>query len=119
MQRCEIALEQLRAARAARIPVGVVLTDAGYGNDTDFRLGIAALGLTYAVGIQSSTTVWAAGHQPLPPRGPRGRGRPGTQLRRNRTHQPIEVKALVHELPARAWRLTSSDVVYERAAEQR
>ena len=51
-----IALEQLRAARDARVPVGVVLADAGYGNDSGFRLGIRALGLTYAVGIQSSTT---------------------------------------------------------------
>jgi SRSO17 transposase len=99
-----IALEQLRAARTARIPVGVVLADAGYGNDTDLRLGITALGLTYAVGIQGSTTVWSEDHQPLPPRGNWGRGRPGTRLRRNRTHQPIDVKALAHELPARAWR---------------
>jgi SRSO17 transposase len=99
-----IALEQLRAARAARIPVGVVLADAGYGNDTDFRLGISALGLTYAVGIQGSTTVWAEGHLPLPPRGNWGRGRPGTHLRRNRMHQPIDVKALAHELSGRAWR---------------
>jgi SRSO17 transposase len=99
-----IALEQLRAARAARVPVGVVLADAGYGNDTDLRLGITELGLTYAVGIQGSTTVWAEGHQPLPPRGDGGRGRPGTHLRRNRTHQPIDVKALAHELPGRAWR---------------
>ena len=99
-----IALEQLRAARAAHIPVGVVLADAGYGDDTDFRPGIAALGLTYAVGIQGSTTVWADGHRPLPPRGTWGRGRPGTHLRRNRTHQPIDVKALAHELSARAWR---------------
>jgi len=102
--KCVLALEQLRAARAARVPVGVVLADAGYGNDTEFRLGIAALGLTYAVGIQGSTTVWAEGHQPLPPRGTWGRGRPGTHLRRNRTHQPVDVKALAHELPGRAWR---------------
>jgi len=27
--------------------VGVVLADAGYGNDADFRLGIGALSLTY------------------------------------------------------------------------
>ena len=99
-----IALAQLRAARAAKVPVGVVLADAGYGNDTDFRLGITELGLTYAVGIQGSTTVWSEGHQPLPPRGNWGRGRPGTHLRRNRTHQPIDVKALTHELPGRAWR---------------
>ena len=102
--KASVALAQLRGARDARIAVGVVLADAGYGNDTDFRLGVGALGLTYAVGIQGSTTVWAEGHEPLPPRGLWGRGRPGTHLRRNRTHQPIEVKRLAHELPGRAWR---------------
>jgi len=99
-----LALKQLQAARAAKIPAGVVLADAAYGNDADFRDGIGALGLTYAVGIQSSTTVWAEGHEPLPPRGNWGRGRPGTHLRRDRRHQPIDVKALAFELPARAWR---------------
>jgi SRSO17 transposase len=98
-----IALEQLRAARAAGVPAGVVLSDAGYGNDTDFRLGISALGMTYAVGIQGSTTVWSEGHEPLPPRPYSGHGFPGKRLRRNRTHQPIDVNALAHELPARAW----------------
>jgi SRSO17 transposase len=100
----KIALEQLRAARSAKIPPGVVLADAGYGNDTDFRLGISALGLTYAVGIQGSTTLWSEGHEPLPPRGHWGRGRPGTHLRRNRTHQPIDANRLALELPGSAWR---------------
>ena len=100
----KIALELLCAARSAKIPAGVVLADAGYGNDTDFRLGISALGLTYAVGIQGSTTLWSEGHQPLPPRGHWGRGRPGTHLRRNRTHQPIDANSLALELPGSGWR---------------
>jgi SRSO17 transposase len=100
----KIALEQLRAARSAKIPAGVVLADAGYGNDTDFRLGISALGLTYAVGIQGSTTLWSEAHEPLPPRGHWGRGRPGTHLRRSRTHQPIDANSLALELPGSAWR---------------
>jgi SRSO17 transposase len=100
----KIALEQLRAARSAKIAAGVVLADAGYGNDTDFRLGISALGLTYAVGIQGSTTVWTDGHEPLPPRPYTGHGFPSKRLRRNRTHQPIDANTLAHELPSRAWR---------------
>src|ERR671911_1687762 len=32
-----IALDQIRAACAAGLPRGIVLTDAAYGNDTDFR----------------------------------------------------------------------------------
>ena len=99
-----LALEQLQRARAQQVAAGVVLADAGYGNDADFRDGISALGLTYAVGIQGSTTVWAPHHQPLPPRGRWGRGRPGTHLRRDRQHRPIDVKALAHERPGRAWR---------------
>jgi SRSO17 transposase len=99
-----LALEQLRRARTEQVPSGVVLADAGYGNDADFRDGISRLGLTYAVGIQGSTTVWADGHDPLPPRGHWGRGRPGTHLRRDRKHQPIDVKGLAHELPGKAWR---------------
>ena len=35
----EIALEQIRRARQRGIPQGVVLADAGYGNDTEFRIG--------------------------------------------------------------------------------
>ena len=99
-----LALQQLQRARAEQVPSGVVLADAAYGNDADFRDGVNALGLTYAVGIQSSTTVWALGHEPLPPRGDWGRGRPGAHLRRDREHQPVNVKDLAHELPGRAWR---------------
>ncbi len=49
----QIALEQIRAAQASGIPPGIVLADAGYGVDTDFRDGIGALSLAYVVGIQS------------------------------------------------------------------
>ena len=53
----QIALDQLRAVRAGGIDAVFVLADAGYGNDTDFRDGITEIGLAYAVGIQSSTSL--------------------------------------------------------------
>ena len=53
----QIALEQLRAARAAGVDAEVALLDAGYGNDTDLRDGITEIGLPYVVGIQSSTSL--------------------------------------------------------------
>ena len=53
----QIALDPLRAALAAGIKAEVALADAGYGTDTDFRDGITDLGLPYAVGIQSSTSL--------------------------------------------------------------
>jgi SRSO17 transposase len=100
----EIALDQLRWACAAGLPRGVVLLDAGYGNHTNLRTEIGALGLTYAAGILSSTTVWAPGMQPLPPKRWSGRGRRPTRPRRSARHKPLSVKALALDLPKRAWR---------------
>src|SRR5450432_2369874 len=71
-----IALDQLRDAVAAGIDAAFVLADAGYGNDTDFRDGITEVGMPYAVGIQSNTTLWPPGIEPLPPKQWSGRGRP-------------------------------------------
>jgi SRSO17 transposase len=62
----EIALEQLRWACEAGLPRGVVLVDAGYGNNSELRADITALELTYVAGILSNTTVWAPGTGPLP-----------------------------------------------------
>jgi hypothetical protein len=59
----QIALAQIRAALLAGVPSAVVLADAGYGVDTEFRDGITELGLRYVVGIQSSTMLWPPGDQ--------------------------------------------------------
>src|SRR5215217_5716604 len=40
-----IALRQIRQALAEGVPVGTVLGDAGYGDECDFRVGVAELGL--------------------------------------------------------------------------
>jgi SRSO17 transposase len=61
-----IALEQIGRALADGVPPGVVVTDAGYGNDTDFRDGITGLGLTYVAGILGTTTLWPPGAGPGP-----------------------------------------------------
>src|ERR1700759_2769438 len=45
----QIALAQLREAIASGIAPGIVLADAGYGDETAFRDGITELGLLYAV----------------------------------------------------------------------
>lgn len=117
----EIALEQIEAARAANVAPGVVLADAAYGNDTGFRDRVSELGLTYAVAIQSSCTVWPPGAAPLPAKPYGGMGRPPRLLRRDAQHQPIAVKALALSLPpARyrsvAWREGSAGVLRSRFA---
>ncbi len=100
----QIALEQIRAAQADGIPPGVVLADAGYGVDTDFRDGITALGLTYVVGIQSSASLWPPGQAPLPAKPWSGRGRPPSRVGRSAEHKPVSAKELAAALPKDAWR---------------
>jgi SRSO17 transposase len=81
----QIALEQIRAALQAGVPPGVVLMDAGYGNNSILRQAITALGLRYVVGIQTTIKVrpvWE--DDPKPPR--------------------VSVEALALSLPKRAWR---------------
>jgi SRSO17 transposase len=101
----EIALEQIRQAMEQKVPAGVVLADAGYGNSTPFRNAITELGLQYVVGVESSTTVWQPGQQPLPapPRKP-GRGAVPKRLQRSADHQPLAAKQLACSLPASAWK---------------
>jgi len=117
----EIALAQIEAALHAGVPRGGVLADAAYGNDTDFRDRLTALGLPYAVGIQSSCTVWPPGAAPLPPKPYAGMGRPPKLVRRDGRHQPIAVKALAMALPssryrAVVWRQGTAGVLRSRFA---
>jgi SRSO17 transposase len=93
-----IALEQLRAARQARVPVGAVLMDPAYGNDARLRTGISELGLSYVAGIQSTCLVWPPG------RLPRRRGKPINNTGRRDEPGLISVKKLALGLPAKAWR---------------
>ena len=99
-----IALGQVRQALADGVPVGIVLGDPAYGDETDFRVGVAELGLRYMLGVRSATSVWAPGTAPLPPAPWSGRGRRPTKLRRNAEHQPVTLKALALSLPAQDWR---------------
>jgi SRSO17 transposase len=99
-----IALGQLRQARAEGVPEGVVLGDAGYGDETHFRVGVHGLSLHYVLGIRPGTSVWPPGQAPLPPKAWSGQGRPPTRLRRSPDHQPVSVRQLAQSLPRRAWR---------------
>ena len=99
-----IALEQIRQALADGVPPGVVLADAGYGIDTDFRTSLTALDLRYVVGVQASTSLWSPGTGPLPPKPWSGRGRPPKLVRRTAEHRPTSALDLAKGLPSAAWR---------------
>ena len=73
-------------------------------NVNDGRAGIAERGLRYIVGIQSSTSLWPPGRDPLPPKAWSGRGRPPSLVGRDAEHKPISAKQLASSLPKDAWR---------------
>ena len=100
----DIALEQIRAAKVAGVSIGIILADAGYGNETALREALSGMELEYCVGVQSSTTVWAAGTGPMPPKALKRIGRPPTRWQRGPHASPVSVKALAESLKARRWR---------------
>jgi SRSO17 transposase len=99
-----IALDQIGRALADGVPPGVVVTDAGYGSDTDFRDGVTGLGLPYVAGILGTTGLWPPGTGPLPAGSRSGRGRPPKRLRRGPGHQPLAAETLAAGLPGDAWK---------------
>lgn len=100
-----MALAQIQQAIAAGLPRGVVLADAAYGTEADWRDQLNAWKLTYAVGVRATTQVWSGVHQPAPtPRpSPRG-GRPRTRVVVDARHQPLPVVTVAQQLPARCFR---------------
>ncbi|PSJ19153.1 IS701 family transposase, partial [Halomonas sp. ND22Bw] len=67
------------------------------------RTALTALGLRYSLGVQSSTSLWAPGSAPLPPKPWSGRGRPPTRVRRSPEHKPLSADTLARSLPETAW----------------
>ena len=100
----QIALAQMARARQRGVPEGVVLADAGYGADTQFRSQLTAWKLPYALGVMRSVTVWKPGEQPKPAPKRKATGRPPRLLQRDEKHRPVAVKELAFSLPAEAWK---------------
>jgi len=111
----EIALEQIRAAVAAKVARGVVLADAAYGINTEFRDGLRELELQYVMGVQSSMTVWEPGKQPLPAKARGKMGRPPRLLQRTTNHQPVSVKQLAMSLPSTAFQ----EIIWRKDTERK
>lgn len=95
----EIAVDQVRAALADGIAPGVVLADAAYGWNGSFRAEITAVGLTYAVAVQSNVCLWPPDVTPLPAKPWSGHGRPPSQRRRGPGHKPLSAKELAMSRP--------------------
>jgi SRSO17 transposase len=116
-----LALQLLEQLKTVDGLPNVVVVDAGYGVDTEFRHKLTALGFTYVVGITGAVSVWPQGQEPLPPKPWSGRGRKTKLLRRDAQHRPVSVKALALQLPPRrfhtvTWREGTNDALSSRFA---
>ena len=103
----QIALEQIRWACDAGLPRGVVMADAAYGVEADFREEVTRLELKYAVGVKTTTTVWAPGVSASPPPAYSGRGRRPVRPAIDDENKPINVEQLARDLPSSAWQKIS------------
>jgi SRSO17 transposase len=101
----QIALDEIDHLLHDKVARAPVVSDAGYGDVTDFRDGLTERGLTYAVGIKADTTFWPPDIEPLPPRNYKGRGRPPTLLRRSASHRPLSARDIASSMPDGAWRV--------------
>ncbi len=117
----QIALDLLKAL-PRNVERGIVLADAGYGNDTAFRTALKEMEFSYAVGVQSQTAVWISGEGPPPvPQGSGKRGRPRTRLRREEGRSPLSLKQVaIHMKPRRyktvTWREGAKGLLRSRFA---
>jgi len=96
----QLALELIDAAQAWGLRCGVVLADSAYGEVTEFRQGLEARQLPYAVGIPSTLGIWTR-----PPRRhklkARGRGRPPSGYHYGE-QRPCAVREVAEK--ARGWK---------------
>jgi SRSO17 transposase len=99
----QIAREQIEVALAADTPRGIVLADAWYGNEADFRDWLRVQQLDYVLAVRANTSVWWGQHQPVRAAG----DRPLKRFQRDARHQPIGVLELAQALPAKRWRKVS------------
>lgn len=96
--KAQIALELLRAAKNRGAPKLPVVADAGFGDSSDFRDAIVAMGFHYVVAVSSQMNVWPPGATPFVPGHSGNRGRPATRARDAGGTAPIRIDKLALQL---------------------
>jgi SRSO17 transposase len=97
----ELALELIDHLLGWGLRRQPILADAGYGNNHEFRQGLAKRQLGYVLGVESSAVVWDKPTQRVQPRRRGGRGRPRRPYYRG---EPQALSELATTLPAQRWR---------------
>lgn len=88
-----LAMSLIEKMVERNLPRGVVLADAGYGNDSLFRYQLSELNLRYSVALQASTRVWQRGMEP-PMQSSSNKGPRRMHVPRDPKYPPVSVLAL-------------------------
>jgi len=114
----QISLAQIDRALEWGVRKHVVLADAGYGDNGEYRDGLSARGLAYVVGVSGTATVWPPESRPKVRL--RDTGSPGgTRTRyRDDAHPPLPMRELAPDLDYRkvTWREGSRGRQHSRFA---
>jgi len=102
----ELAREQIEDGLAAGLARGIVLGDAGYGNEAAFRDWLREQALLYVLGVRANTAVWWGEHQPAPAGAANGE-RPRKRVTRDARHKPVSVLRVARALSPQSWRTVS------------
>jgi len=102
-EKWRIALCLLDRALSWGLPKHPVVTDAGYGDATEFRDALIERELPYVVGVAGSLVVWPPGKMPTPPPRYKGRGHPPTRWV-DGDAAAVAISELAKRLPRAAWR---------------
>ena len=97
----KLALEILKESEGV-IDYDWVGGDAAYGESTELRLGISALGKIFVLDIRGNQAVYLHDPKPYIPDGPVGRG--GIKNTYKSDEQDIKVRDLLKTLPAPQWK---------------
>jgi len=100
----QIALDEVRRLKDAAVHFGTVLGDAGYGACSEFRRGLSAMNLLWAVGIVCEQKLYPVNARARMPR-PARTGRP--RERALPTHARRSAKQIIARLGESAWQRIS------------
>jgi len=100
-EKWRLSIDMIEGALALKIPRGVVIADAGYGNVGDFRSELRRLGLSYVVGVSPGTGVYLT-EQSMPEAARGATGRPRT--RHHGLPKPLSLLEVATQLEANCWK---------------
>ncbi len=96
-----LAAQLCEQAAGWELPAAPILADSAYGDDSEFRSDLHALGLEYVVAVRTEMSVYGPETTFAVPQRNGTTGRPRTVARPDR--KPESVRSLAERLPAGAW----------------